>query len=98
MAERGAHFGAVDACLYAYRDHRDGERLTTHLPRSVHVRELRRILRKHGLSRGEVRVRVRRAERTYLRQCIYRSRLDRWLRRTRAKVLRRNLRPREDQR
>jgi glycosyltransferase involved in cell wall biosynthesis len=98
MAEHGAQFEAVDACLYAYRDHRHGERLTTHLPRSVHVRELRRIFRKHGLSRRAVRARVRHAERTYLQQCIYRSRLDRWIRRSRAKVLRRNLRPREDQR
>jgi glycosyltransferase involved in cell wall biosynthesis len=85
MAEQGAVFHAVDECLYVYRDHRDGSRLTTHLPRSVHERELRRIYRKHGLDRREIRAHLRFARRTYLRQCLYRSALDqrfrRWLRR-----------------
>ena len=49
MAEYGATFGAIDECLYLYRDHRADFRLTTHLPRSVHRRELARIFRKHGL-------------------------------------------------
>ncbi len=31
MAEAGARFGAVPECLYVYRDHRSGFRLTTHL-------------------------------------------------------------------
>jgi glycosyltransferase involved in cell wall biosynthesis len=81
MAEHGALFCAVDACLYLYRDHRSSERLTTHIPLSVHVRELRRILRKHGLDRHASERRIDEARVTYLRQCLYRSRPERWLRR-----------------
>ncbi len=80
MAEAGARFMAVPHCLYLYRDHRDCFRLTTHLPRSTHTRELRRIMRKHGLSRIRVARAVAAARKNYLRQCLYRSRLDRWLR------------------
>ena len=81
MAEHGARFSAVDACLYLYRDHRAADRLTTHLPLSVHVSELRRIFRKHGLDRRTSRERLQDARRTYLQQCLYRSPADRWLRR-----------------
>jgi glycosyltransferase involved in cell wall biosynthesis len=83
MAEHGAVFAAVPECLYLYRDHRELFRLTTHLSRSTHERELRRILRKHGLSRDEVRERVDTARRTYFQQCLYRSPLDRALKRLR---------------
>jgi O-antigen biosynthesis protein len=79
MAEAGARFMAIPACLYRYRDHRASFRLTTHLPRRVHVRALRRILRKHGVGRLRTEWRIMAARRTYLRQCLYRSRLDRWL-------------------
>jgi glycosyltransferase involved in cell wall biosynthesis len=79
MAEAGARFMAVPECLYFYRDHRDSFRLTTHLPRSTHRRALRRMLRKHGVGRVATERMVWRASRTYLRQCLYRSRLDRWL-------------------
>lgn len=79
MAEAGARFEAVPACLYLYRDHRDSFRLTTHLPRTTHVQELRRILRKHGLTRVGTEQAVARARATYLRQCLYRSDLDRRL-------------------
>jgi glycosyltransferase involved in cell wall biosynthesis len=78
MAEHDARFSAVQECLYLYRDHRTGYRLTTHLPRSLHRSELRRVLRKHGLGRIEIEKRVWRANRGYLRECLYRSRLDRW--------------------
>ena len=81
MAEHGARFSAVDACLYLYRDHRSSERLTTHIPLSVHVRELRRMFRKHGLDRDIGEQRIDEARATYLRQCLYRSRPERWLRR-----------------
>jgi glycosyltransferase involved in cell wall biosynthesis len=81
MAEHGALFEAVDDCLYIYRDHRRTERLTTHLSRRIHTRELRRILTKHGLSRAEVRARVDDARRSYLRQCLYGSALEERLRR-----------------
>jgi glycosyltransferase involved in cell wall biosynthesis len=78
MAEAGAAFTAVDECLYVARDHRESFRLTTHLPRSHHKRELARIMRKHGADRATIAARVAAAERSYLRQCLYRSRLDRW--------------------
>jgi glycosyltransferase involved in cell wall biosynthesis len=79
MAENGAVFRAIPDCLYLYRDHRDSFRLTTHLPRSVHVREMRRIMKKHGVSRMKIERRVLAARRSYLRQCLYRSPLDRWV-------------------
>jgi hypothetical protein len=77
MAEHGARFGAIEECLYLYRDHRAGFRLTTHVPKSVHRRELARIFRKHGLPRWRARQRIRSATRSYLRQCLYRSSLER---------------------
>lgn len=81
MAEHGARFAAVDECLYVYRDHRRVERLTTHLPLRVHVRELRRIFRKHGLSRRESARRVAAARAGYLQQCLHRNEFESTLRR-----------------
>jgi GT2 family glycosyltransferase len=77
MAEAGASFAAVQDCLYLYRDHRDSFRLTTHLPRSTHAGELRRILRKHGVGRIRTELAIVHARRTYLRQCLYRNELHR---------------------
>lgn len=77
MLENGAVFQAVHECLYVYRDHRDGYRLTTHLPRSVHLKELRSILRKHGVSERLIRQRLRQSRRGYLRECLYRNELHR---------------------
>jgi glycosyltransferase involved in cell wall biosynthesis len=79
MAEKGAVFMAIKECLYLYRDHRECYRLTTHLPRSVHRAEIARILEKHGAERAEVRTAVRNASRSFLRQCLYGSRLDQWV-------------------
>jgi hypothetical protein len=79
MAERGARFHAVPECLYHYRDHRVGYRLTTHLPLNVHTREIARILRKHGVGWWTVARVLRRFRRGYLRQCLYRNPLDRWV-------------------
>ena len=79
MAEHGARFHAIPEALYLYRDHRDAERLTTHLPLSVHLKEIRRILRKHGASRDETELMLSRAKSSYLRQCLYRNRADKWL-------------------
>jgi hypothetical protein len=79
MAEKGAVFMAIKECLYLYRDHREGYRLTTHLPRSLHRAEIARIMEKHGAERAEVRMAVRNASRSFLRQCLYSSRLDQWL-------------------
>lgn len=78
MVEHGAVVRPVHECLYIYRDHRDAFRHTTHLPMSLHVHDLRRILRKHGVPRLVAWRRLRSAKRQYLRQCIYRNPLDRW--------------------
>jgi glycosyltransferase involved in cell wall biosynthesis len=79
LAESGARFMAIPDCLYLVRDHRDGFRLTTHVPRSIHIRALRRIMRKHGVPTAEVESMISEGKQGYLRQCLYRSRLDRWL-------------------
>lgn len=76
MAEHGAIFCPIDQCLYIYRDHRSAARLTTHVPRSVQIREMRRVMRKHGLSRREASERIRRARRSHLRQCLYRWKFE----------------------
>lgn len=75
MADHGARFRPLPECLYIHRDHRSGYRLTTHLPLSDCVRGLRRIMRKHGQSRIRTELRVFRARRSYLKQCLYRSNL-----------------------
>lgn len=79
MAEHGASFVPVAECLYLVRDHRDCFRLTTHLPLSHHKRELRRIMKKHDVDRAAIRTKIKLAKRSYLRQCVYRSRIDKWL-------------------
>ncbi len=81
MAEKGARFRAVPECLYYYREHDECFRLTTGLPLSVHKKEIARILRKHGLQEEEIIRRVAEGEASYLKQCIYRTRLHRWLNR-----------------
>ncbi|MDQ6887479.1 MAG: glycosyltransferase family 2 protein [Gemmatimonadota bacterium] len=84
MLEHGAVMRAIQDCLYVYRDHRDAFRNTTHIPRSVHLRDLRHILTKHGVAPSLIREKLRHAKRQYLRQCLYRNALDRriklWLR------------------
>jgi glycosyltransferase involved in cell wall biosynthesis len=84
MAEAGARFMAIPDCLYLYRDHRDSFRLTTHLPLTTHVRELRRILEKHGVDQVRIHRALARARAGYLRQCLYRSRVDRWVKERRG--------------
>lgn len=79
MAEHGATFKAVKECLYIYRDHRNCFRLTTHLPLSVHKKEIETIFRKHGVDTGTIRKKIARAEKTYLRKCLYRSKFERWI-------------------
>ncbi|MCI0413248.1 glycosyltransferase [bacterium] len=82
MAENGAIFVAIKECLYLYRDHRDSYRLTTHLPLSVHEEEIRKIMRKHGASPSAIEKKISRARVTYLRQCLYKSRFEKWVRET----------------
>lgn len=79
MLEHGAVFHAVPTPLYIFRDHRDGYRLTTHVPRSVQRSELARILEKHGVARDVVRKRVRHATREHLRQSLFRNTFHRWI-------------------
>ena len=79
MAEKGATFKAVKECLYYYRDHRECYRLTTHLPLSVHKREINRIMKKHGIGTFHRWRKIIRAKKFYLRQCLYKSPLDRWV-------------------
>jgi glycosyltransferase involved in cell wall biosynthesis len=79
MAEASARFMPIQECLYVYRDHRDSFRLTTHVPLSVHVREMRRIRRKHGVDEERIEAIVAAAQEGFLRQCLYRSRFDRWV-------------------
>jgi GT2 family glycosyltransferase len=81
MLEAGARFVPVPDCLYVYRDHRSTHRLTTHIPLRTHLRETRRILEKHGVPETVIASRLERARQTYLRQCLYSSRLDAWLKR-----------------
>lgn len=80
MAEQGARFMAVPECLYLYRDHREAFRLTTHLPLSVHTREINYILRKHGVAFWQRRRYLAAAKKNYLKQCLFKSRLDRRIR------------------
>jgi glycosyltransferase involved in cell wall biosynthesis len=79
MAQAGAVFKSIGECLYLHRDHRECYRLTTHVPRSWQIRETRRIMQKHGAARADIRRRIAEAKRSYLRQCLYRSSLDKWL-------------------
>lgn len=79
MLEHGAIFHAIPQPLYIYRDHRDGYRLTTHVPRSVQRRQLRRILRKHGVAPVLIRRLVRDASHDYLRQSLFRNAVHRWI-------------------
>jgi glycosyltransferase involved in cell wall biosynthesis len=94
MAERGATFRAIPDCLYVYRDHRESFRLTTHLPLSHHKREIGRIMRKHGVDGSTIQDTLDQAERSYLAQCLYRSRVDRWIKTLRRHDPRRGWRER----
>ncbi len=79
MAEDGAVFKAVAEPLYVFRDHRECERLTTHIPLNQQKQVIRRVMRKHGVSRADIKRHVAEAEDGYLRQAVYRSRVDRWI-------------------
>lgn len=80
MAANGAAFQAVSECLYYYRNHCECYRLTTHLPRSVHGREVDRILRKHGVGVWErLRLRMARSRGAVGEQCLYGSSIEKWI-------------------
>lgn len=81
MAENGARFKAIPECLYHYREHCECYRLTTHVPLTVHRREVARILKKHnvGLLSRMRRLIQMRVEARLGSPYLYRSRLDKWL-------------------
>lgn len=80
MAERGAAFMAIDACLYRYRDHRSGIRLTTHVPVWTHLLTTRRMFKKHGATGAQIRAKLLAARRTYVRQSLFQTPIDKWIR------------------
>lgn len=63
LLEHGASVGFVERALYGYRDH-DETRLTLR-DREVQVRDLRRVLAKHGLAAEEIERLVRRKEKWF---------------------------------
>ena len=77
MAEAGAFFHPLKEPLYLYRDHREGYRLTTHVPLSSQKWALRRILKKHGIDSQRIRARIAAAESSYLQQCLFATHEDR---------------------
>jgi glycosyltransferase involved in cell wall biosynthesis len=81
MVERGAMFKAIGECLYRYRNHCEHYRLTTHVPLSVHRREIARILKKHGVGwlLRRLIIAARRLSGSLGAQCLYRSPLDLWI-------------------
>ncbi len=80
MFEHGARFQALPECLYIYRNHCDGFRLTTHDPRTVQLLTVRKILRKHGIGFWQSWMMIYAGWRAGLAsQSIYGSRLTRSL-------------------
>jgi glycosyltransferase involved in cell wall biosynthesis len=77
MAEAGFRFAAIPHCLYLYRDHREHERLTTHVPLDVQVEHVRRILAKHGLDESAIDAQVELRRQDYLRQALFEDASDR---------------------
>jgi len=66
MAEAGARFQAVAECLYEYRVHDEGPRLTTGTPLQTQVDILERMFEKHGATREETCAFLDRAADSYL--------------------------------
>lgn len=66
MAEHGARFGAIDDCLYEYRPHGVGPRLTTDVPVRRQVEVLRQMFGQHGESERTTDAFVQKALTSYL--------------------------------
>jgi glycosyltransferase involved in cell wall biosynthesis len=81
MAEAGARFKAIPEILYFHRDHRECYRLTTHQTLQTHEQAMRRLLEKHGVDPARAESVVAAARKTYLQQCLYRSRWDLYVKR-----------------
>lgn len=71
MAEAGNKFKAIPECLYYYRDHREHYRLTTHVPLNTQIKELKKILKKHGISDKEIEEQINWRTSNYLNQALY---------------------------
>ena len=63
-------------CPYPCREHVETFRVTTHLPVSVHERKPWRIYHKHGVPAVVGSPTIAAAEDRYLRQCPYRTPVD----------------------
>jgi glycosyltransferase involved in cell wall biosynthesis/peptidoglycan/xylan/chitin deacetylase (PgdA/CDA1 family) len=66
LAEAGASFKAIPDCLYAYRVHNVGPRLTTDTPIQAQVDALQQMFRDHGVAESEVAAYLDRAVEGYL--------------------------------
>ncbi len=66
MAEAGARFRAISECLYEYREHNEGPRLTTSTPLDRQVQTIERMFNKHGVSRVQTSAYLQQAARGYL--------------------------------
>ena len=66
LAEAGASFRAIPECLYVYRVHDRGPRLTTDTPIQVQVDTLQRMFRDHGVPESELAAYLDRAIGGYL--------------------------------
>jgi glycosyltransferase involved in cell wall biosynthesis len=77
MAEAGFRFKPIRDCLYLYRDHREHERLTTHVPLDVQIAHLRAMFAKHGLDETSIREQISSRQDDYLRQALFETSDDR---------------------
>jgi glycosyltransferase involved in cell wall biosynthesis len=77
MAEAGYSFHAIPDCLYLIRDHREHERLTTHVPLDVQIAHLRAMFTKHGLDEASIREQISTRHDDYLRQALFETDADR---------------------
>jgi hypothetical protein len=71
MAEAGFKFKAIDDCLYYYRDHRNHERLTTHVPLDSQVNELKKIFIKHKMAQELIKRQIKLRKENYLKQALF---------------------------
>ncbi len=78
LLEHGASVSVVERPLYRYRDH-DKTRLTLR-ERTLQIRDLRRVLQKHGVAAAEIEEHVRRKQRWYGVSTIHALENPNWFR------------------
>jgi glycosyltransferase involved in cell wall biosynthesis len=71
MAEAGFKFQAIYDCLYYYRDHRNHERLTTHVPLESQINELKKIFIKHKMAHELIHHQIELRKNSYLKQALF---------------------------